>query len=151
MMKGKFQGNRKFLLKNVNMVSTGWGNPSQGIPHTNHAGRHTRPKTNAWGGITAALHGDPRVPMIWCSIFDTQYDRALCDLGASINIMPKVIFKQLQYPALSPTMMCIRLADSSIRYPEGESRTCSYGSRTPSSSPTLLSSTCRVTQAYSLS
>ena len=100
------------------MVSTGWGNLYRA--RTNHAGCHTRPKTNAWGGITAALHGDPRVPMVQCSIFDQQYDRALCDLRASINIMPKVIFEQLQYPALSPTMMYVQLADSLIRYPEGE-------------------------------
>ena len=38
--------------------------------------------------------------MISCSIFDQSYERALCDLGSSINIMPKVIFVQLQYPAL---------------------------------------------------
>ena len=58
--------------------------------------------------------------MIRCSIFDQQYNRALCDLGASINIMPKVIFEQLQYPTLSPTMMYVQLADSSIQYPEGK-------------------------------
>jgi len=58
--------------------------------------------------------------MIRCSIFDQQYNRALCDLGASINIMPKVIFEQQQYPTLSPTMMYVQLADSSIQYPEGK-------------------------------
>ena len=68
----------------------------------------------------ATLHGDPGVAMIRCSIFDQQYNRALCDLGASINIMPKVIFEQLQYPTLSPTMMYVQLADSSIQYPEGK-------------------------------
>jgi hypothetical protein len=33
--------------------------------------------------------------------------------------MPNVIFEQLQYPALSPTRMCLQLADSTIRYPKG--------------------------------
>jgi hypothetical protein len=33
--------------------------------------------------------------------------------------MPKVIFEQLQYPALSPTLMYVQLADTTIRYPEG--------------------------------
>ena len=33
--------------------------------------------------------------------------------------MPKVIFEQLQYPALSQTHMFIQLADSTIRHPEG--------------------------------
>jgi hypothetical protein len=57
--------------------------------------------------------------MISCSIYDCFYDQALCDLGASVNINPKVIFEQLQYPALSPTWMCVQHADSTIRYPEG--------------------------------
>jgi hypothetical protein len=36
-----------------------------------------------------------------------------------MNIMSKVIFEQLRYPALSPTRMCLQLAESTIRYPEG--------------------------------
>ena len=74
---------------------------------------------NAWGGLTAKLHGDLGVPMISCSIFDKSYERALCDLGSCINIMPMVIFEQLQYPALSQTRMFVQLADSIVRHPEG--------------------------------
>ena len=33
--------------------------------------------------------------------------------------MPKVIYEELDYPALSPTTMLVELADSTIRYPEG--------------------------------
>ena len=33
--------------------------------------------------------------------------------------MPMVIYKKLLDPALSPTYMCVQLADSTIRYPEG--------------------------------
>jgi hypothetical protein len=33
--------------------------------------------------------------------------------------MPKVTFEKLSYPALSPTTMCVQLADSTMRYPEG--------------------------------
>jgi len=33
--------------------------------------------------------------------------------------MPKTTFEKLSYPALSPTMMCVQLADSTIRCPEG--------------------------------
>jgi hypothetical protein len=40
-------------------------------------------------------------------------------MGASMNIMPKVIFEELQYPTLSPTSVLVQLADSTIRYPEG--------------------------------
>ena len=56
--------------------------------------------------------------MISCSIYDKYYEHCLCDLGASVNIMPRVIFEELQYPALSPTTMFVQLVDSSIRYPE---------------------------------
>ena len=74
---------------------------------------------NAWGGLTAKLHGDPGVPMISCSIFDQSYEWALCDLGSSINIMPKVIFAQLQYLALFQIRMFVQLADSTVQHPEG--------------------------------
>jgi len=33
--------------------------------------------------------------------------------------MPKVTFEKLSYPALSPTTMCVQLANSIVRYPEG--------------------------------
>ena len=33
--------------------------------------------------------------------------------------MPKVIYEELQYLALSPTTMLVQLADSFVRYPEG--------------------------------
>ena len=99
------------------MVSTRWGNSFRRGPRTNIAGRSTRHKMNAGGGLTE--HGDPGVPMINCSIFDHFYNRSLCDLGASMNILPKVIFEQLQYPALSQTRMLMQLADSTVRHPEG--------------------------------
>ena len=57
--------------------------------------------------------------MISCSIFDCNFDHALCDLGASVNIMPKVTFENLSYPSLFPTTMCVQLADSTVRYLEG--------------------------------
>ena len=43
----------------------------------------------------------------------------LYDLGASVNKMPKVTFEKLSYRALSLTTMCVQLADSTVRYPEG--------------------------------
>ena len=67
----------------------------------------------------AVVQKDPGVSMISCSIYDKYYEHTLCDLGASMNIMPKVIFKELQYPAFSPTTMLMQLADSSIQYPKG--------------------------------
>ena len=69
--------------------------------------------------MVAAVQEDPGVPMISCSIYIKHFERCLCDLGASVNIMPKVIYEALEYPALSPTTMLVQLADSTIRYPEG--------------------------------
>ena len=57
--------------------------------------------------------------MISCLIFYYEFDHALCDLGASVNIMPKVTFEKLGYPIVSPTTMYVQLADSTIRYLEG--------------------------------
>jgi len=57
--------------------------------------------------------------VISCSIFDYEFDHALWDLGASVNIMPKVTFEKLGYPSISPTTMCVQLEDTTIRYPKG--------------------------------
>jgi len=69
--------------------------------------------------MVAAVHEDPGVPMISCSIYIKRFERCLCDLGASVNIMPNVIYEALEYPDLSPTTMLVQLADSTIWYPEG--------------------------------
>ena len=69
--------------------------------------------------MVAAVQEDPGVPMISCSIYVKHFEQCLYDLGASVNIMPKVIYEELQYPALSPTTMLVQHADSTVRYPEG--------------------------------
>ncbi|XP_074306246.1 uncharacterized protein LOC141641486 [Silene latifolia] len=45
-----------------------------------------------------------------------QIERALCDLGASISLMPLKIFKKLKDYELSPTRVSLQLADRSVRY-----------------------------------
>jgi hypothetical protein len=62
---------------------------------------------------------DPRCPTIDCSIRDQHFDNALCDLGASVNVMPKSIFDKLQHAKIVPTSMCLQLADQSLCYPIG--------------------------------
>jgi hypothetical protein len=62
---------------------------------------------------------DPGCPTISCSIRTQHFDQALCDLGASVSIMPKDIFDRLNYTVLIPTPMRLQLADSSVRYPAG--------------------------------
>ena len=62
---------------------------------------------------------DPGCPTIECSIGDQYFKSALCDLGASVSVMPKSVFDKLQHQPLTPTTMCLQLADQSIRYPAG--------------------------------
>jgi hypothetical protein len=61
---------------------------------------------------------DTGYPMISCSI-GSDLENTLCDLGASVCVMPKVVFDKLNYTSLSPTTMCLQLADQSVRYPAG--------------------------------
>ena len=42
--------------------------------------------------------------MINCSIFYQYYEHALCDLGASVNIMPMVMYEKHLYPTLFPNI-----------------------------------------------
>ena len=62
---------------------------------------------------------DPRCPTITCSIRTQQFDHALCGLGASVSVMPKIIFDKLNFTHLAPTPMMLQLDDSTIRYPAG--------------------------------
>ena len=71
---GKIPRQPESPIETANMVSTGWSNLPRQTPRTNHAGRTTHPRMNAWGGLTAKLHGDLGVPMISCSIFDQSYE-----------------------------------------------------------------------------
>ena len=116
---GKIPRQPEAPVENVSMVSTEWGNPSRWLPRCNNASRNNPPKNDSWDGLVVAVQEDPRVPMISCSIYDKHFEQCLCDLGASVNIMPKVIYEALEYPALSPTTMLVQLTDSTIQYPEG--------------------------------
>ena len=44
-------------------------------------------------------------PMITCSIGTQNFNHALCDLGASVSVTPKVVFYQINYTDLSPMQM----------------------------------------------
>ncbi|MCI05514.1 hypothetical protein A2U01_0026567, partial [Trifolium medium] len=62
---------------------------------------------------------DPGSFTIPCSIGDLKTGRALCDLGASINLMPLSMMKKLNCGEPKPTKMTLTLADRSITYPYG--------------------------------
>ena len=62
---------------------------------------------------------DAGCPTIDCSIGSQNFENALCDLGASVSVMPKKDFDKLNYLPLKPISMCLQLADQSVRYPVG--------------------------------
>ncbi|KAL8485102.1 hypothetical protein ACS0TY_027413 [Phlomoides rotata] len=62
---------------------------------------------------------DPGSFTIPCKIGDGGTLRALCDLWASINLMPFSIFKKLGLGELKPTTISLQLADRSMTYPRG--------------------------------
>ncbi|XP_062094154.1 uncharacterized protein LOC133800216 [Humulus lupulus] len=63
---------------------------------------------------------DPGSFTIPCTIGDTYCGMALCDLGASINLMPMSIFKQLGIGEVRPTTVTLQLADRSLAHPDGK-------------------------------
>ena len=62
---------------------------------------------------------DPGSFTIPCLIGSLSVDKALADLGASINLMPYKMFKKLGLGEPKPTRMSIQLADRSVKYPKG--------------------------------
>ncbi|XP_022841946.1 uncharacterized protein LOC111365637 [Olea europaea var. sylvestris] len=54
-----------------------------------------------------------------CNIGGITFARALCDIGASINLMPLSVFKKLGLGKVNPTTLTLQLADRSITYPKG--------------------------------
>ncbi|KAK4381782.1 hypothetical protein Sango_2933900 [Sesamum angolense] len=62
---------------------------------------------------------DPGTFTIPCKIGLIGIKRAMCDLGASINVMPLSIFESLHIGPLKEMGVVIQLADRLVVYPEG--------------------------------
>ena len=54
---------------------------------------------------------DPGSFQIPYTIGGTTFEKALCDLGASINLMPLSLLKKLQINESKPTDVILQLAD----------------------------------------
>nr|GEY68071.1 reverse transcriptase domain-containing protein [Tanacetum cinerariifolium] len=63
--------------------------------------------------------GDPGKFLIPCEFPRMDKCLALADLGASINLMPLSVWKELLLPELTPTCMTLELADRSVSKPIG--------------------------------
>ena len=62
---------------------------------------------------------DPGMVTIPCTIGETKIERAMLDLGASINVLPYSLFKELGIGPLHETGIIIQLADRSTVIPKG--------------------------------
>ena len=58
-------------------------------------------------------------PTISVNIGGTCVEKALLDLGASVNLLPYSMYKQLGLGELKPTSITLSLADRSIKIPKG--------------------------------
>ena len=62
---------------------------------------------------------DPGSFTIPCTIGNAIFERVLCDLGASIHLMPLSIFKRLELGEARPTTVTLQLVDRSLKHPRG--------------------------------
>ena len=62
---------------------------------------------------------DPGSFTIPCSIGKYEFKNALCDFGASINLMPLSVVQRLNLGELTPTAITLQMADRSMAQPEG--------------------------------
>ncbi|XP_016690342.2 uncharacterized protein [Gossypium hirsutum] len=63
---------------------------------------------------------DPKSFTIPCKIGESYCCKALCDLRANINLMPKSIFKFLGIGEVKATIVTLQLANRSLAYPKGK-------------------------------
>ena len=68
---------------------------------------------------TPVKYKDPGSPTISVNIGGTFVERALLDLGASVNLLPYSVYKQLGLGGLKPTTITLSLADRSMKIPKG--------------------------------
>ena len=68
---------------------------------------------------TLVKHKDPGCPTISANIGGICVENTLLDLGASVNLLPYSMFRQLGLGELKPTSITLSLADRSIKIPKG--------------------------------
>ena len=68
---------------------------------------------------TPVKYKDPGCPTISVNIGGFSVEKALLDLGASVNLLPYSMYQQLGLGELKPTSITLSLADRSIKIPKG--------------------------------
>ena len=69
---------------------------------------------------TPVKYKDLGCPTISVNIGGTCIEKALLDLGASVNLLPYSMYKQLRFGELKPTSITLSLADRCIKIPKGQ-------------------------------
>ena len=62
---------------------------------------------------------DPGAPIISCVIGDYHIEKALLDLGASVNLLSSSVYELFGFGELKPTSVTLQLANRSIKEPHG--------------------------------
>ena len=79
-----------------------------------------QPSTGRWIDYTLLeKKSDPGRFVIPIAIGPHIFQEAVCDFRASVNIMPKVIYDQINGDTLLYTNMCLQPIDQSLCYPKG--------------------------------
>ncbi|KAK9697393.1 hypothetical protein RND81_08G035500 [Saponaria officinalis] len=96
-----------------------------------HKKKKTEPKSKAPKGkiseyVSALFQkrlppkcGDSGMFTIPCTIGDRSFEKAMLDLGASINVIPHTVYESLNLGPLKETSVVIQLADRSSVHPKG--------------------------------
>ena len=68
---------------------------------------------------TPVKYKDPGSPTVSINIGRACIDKALLDLGASVNLLPYSVYKKLGLGELKPTNITLSLADRLVKIPKG--------------------------------
>ncbi|XP_021722596.1 uncharacterized protein LOC110690078 [Chenopodium quinoa] len=79
---------------------------------------HKKGPTLLYDNLPPKLH-DPGSFTIPCTISEKFFDRVLCDLGASVNLMPYSLYETLGLQGLKPSPISLQLDDGTSRLPKG--------------------------------
>ncbi|XP_043812712.1 uncharacterized protein LOC122723680 [Manihot esculenta] len=93
---------------------------------TNKRKLYGHEKIKVWENVSAVLQRkiapkckDKGMFAISCKVGNLEVKKAMCDLGASINVMPLSVYLSLDAGPLKQTGITLQLADRSIVYPKG--------------------------------
>ena len=65
------------------------------------------------------IYRDPGSPTISIVVGNSKLVHALVDLGASVNLLPYLVYVELRLGELEPTNITLQLADCSVKIPRG--------------------------------